>query len=86
MLERVFTKALVLEASGVNLMIAVVLLILMGRQARGVIKDVHTNLKPLGLGDAVAGVAAVLGIKQSEGCGCKERQEKLNDVLTVEWN
>lgn len=37
----------------------------------------------LGLGDVVKKVASAVGIEQKEGCGCKERQRKLNELLRL---
>jgi hypothetical protein len=34
-----------------------------------------------GLGDVIARIASALGIKQKPGCGCKQRQEKLNKLV-----
>jgi hypothetical protein len=34
-----------------------------------------------GLGDLVAKATSALGIKQKPGCGCKQRQEKLNKLV-----
>jgi hypothetical protein len=41
-----------------------------------------STVKEVGLGDAVKSITDALGIKQWPGCQCKQRQQKLNDLLT----
>lgn len=35
--------------------------------------------KHKGFGDTIAAVASAIGIEKTEGCGCKERQDSLNN-------
>ena len=39
------------------------------------------EVKPQGLGDTIANGLEKLGVKKKKGCGCKERQEKLNKLI-----
>lgn len=34
-----------------------------------------------GLGDLIAKMTSLVGIKPKEGCGCKKRQETLNEAV-----
>jgi len=39
------------------------------------------NCKSRGLGDTVAKVLSSVGVKKKLGCGCAERQAKLNELV-----
>lgn len=38
------------------------------------------SLRSRGLGDEVANVLSRMGFKKKQGCGCQERQERLNGL------
>lgn len=46
---------------------------------------IRTNLisKPVGLGDIVARALHTLGYEQRPGCGCADRQSRLNQILII---
>lgn len=52
-----------------------------GLELRNVVLPVRHNCKSRGLGDTVAKVLKKVGVKKAEGCGCAERQKKLNEVF-----
>ena len=52
-----------------------------GRAFKNVVLPVHHNCKSRGLGDTVAKVLSSVGVKKKLGCGCAERQAKLNDLV-----
>ena len=54
---------------------------LCGLKIQNAIPPVRHNCKSRGLGDTVAKVLSSVGIKKKEGCGCAERQTKLNSLF-----
>jgi hypothetical protein len=52
-----------------------------GRAFKNVILPVRHNCKSRGLGDTVAKVLSSVGVKKKLGCGCAERQAKLNELV-----
>ena len=52
-----------------------------GLELKNVLPPVHHNCKSRGLGDTVAKVLKKVGVNKTEGCGCAERQEKLNNAF-----
>jgi hypothetical protein len=52
-----------------------------GLQLQNVVPPVRHRCKSRGLGDTVAKVLTSVGVKKKEGCGCAERQAKLNSIF-----
>jgi hypothetical protein len=52
-----------------------------GLKLKNVILPVHHNCKSRGLGDTLAKALSAVGVKKKKGCGCAERQAKLNDLV-----
>jgi len=52
-----------------------------GRTLSNVNQPTKHNCKSRGLGDTVAKVLSSVGVKEKEGCGCAERQSKLNSIF-----
>ena len=52
-----------------------------GLELKNVILPVRHNCTSRGLGDTVAKVLSSVGVKKKEGCGCAERQAKLNELV-----
>lgn len=51
---------------------------------RGVVRAIgNAKYNVIGLGDMVAGIARLMGITKTKGCGCERRQAKLNDAVTL---
>ena len=52
-----------------------------GRAFENVVLPVRHCCISRGLGDTVAKALSAVGVKKKEGCGCAERQAKLNDLV-----
>ena len=52
-----------------------------GLKLKNVVLPVHHKCNSRGLGDTIAKALSKVGVKKKEGCGCAERQDKLNNLF-----